>query len=324
MKASCTDDEFIRIWSEQLSSTKVSRILGISPRSAQARRRSIEGRRGIVMPTFDENRPAYNDPKFRISANHAVINADIADGVVLIGSDAHIWPGPLTTMQRAFIHFARKIKPTAIIANGDFFDGARASRWAHSSWGDMGQKPSIRQELEAVKDYMSAVVAASPESKRFWTLGNHDARFESKIVSVAPEFEGVQGLSLKDHFPLWHPCWRVDINDDIIVRHRELGGEHADFRNAQTSGKTMVTGHDHRCGVTPWRNYTGTKWGVRCGFMGDSPQDPQYVNYLEAKEPNWLPAFVVLTFRAGRLLWPELCTKHDDDNVEFRGEVITV
>ena len=46
---------------------------------------------------------------------------------------------------------------------------------------------------------------------------------------------------------------------------------------------------------------------------------------LEASEAvNWHPAFVVLTFKSGRLLWPELVIKHDDSAVEFRGEVIPV
>lgn len=324
MKAACSEDEFIRIWKRELSATAVAKVLKTSVRAVNERRRRIESTIGYVLPVFDPARPRYTSAEFRVSANHSVVNATITDGMVIIGSDAHIWPGELTTMQRAFLQFARDLKPTAIIANGDFFDGARASRWAHSSWGDMGQKPSIRQELDAVKDYMSSLVAASPQSKRFWPLGNHDARYEAKIIALAPEYEGVPGLSLKDHFSMWTPCWRVDINDDVIVRHRELGGEHADFRNTVNSGKSMVTGHDHRTGVTPWRNYRGTQWGVRCGYLGDSPQDPQFVNYLEAKEPNWHPAFVVLTFKDGRLLWPELVTKHDDAHVQFRGKVIAV
>jgi hypothetical protein len=58
--------------------------------------------------------------------------------------------------------------------------------------------------------------------------------------------------------------------------------------------------------------------------MADSPQDSQFVHYLEGREVNWQPAFVVMTWKGGRLLWPELCVKHDDTHVEFRGEVIEV
>jgi hypothetical protein len=316
-----TDAQFIAAWKDLQSASKVGRHFNMSDRAAHDRKRRIERNHGIILPVFDPRRPQYNT---HISENRAIATYTIQDGTILIGSDAHIWPGPLTTMQRAFVAFASKLKPKAIIANGDFVDGARTSRWPHGSWTDEKHKPSVRQELEAVQDYMDKVVKAAPAARRFWTLGNHDARFESRLVQAAPEYSGVHGTSLKDHFPEWIPCWRVDVNSDVVVRHRELGGEHADHRNVQSAGKSVVSGHDHRANVTPYHDYTGTRWGVRCGYMADSPTDSQFVHYLEAREPNWQPAFVVLTFKGGRLLWPELCVKHDDGHVEFRGEVIKV
>lgn len=315
--AKTTDEEFINLWHQHCSAAKVARVLGIIERSVQSRRRSIEGRHNIVLPTIDPRRPSYNTYK----PEGAVATYEIKDGTVLVGSDAHIWPGELTTMQRAFLHFANRLRPSAIIANGDFFDGARVSRWPTIGWE---QKPSVRQELEAVQDYMGELVKASPRSKRFWPLGNHDARFETRIANSMPELEGVAGVHLKDHIPGWIPCWRVDVNDDIVIRHREVGGEHADWNNVVKGGKTIITGHDHRTGVVPFHNYRGLHFGVRCGFLADSPLDPQFVNYMEAREPNWHPAFIVLTFRGGRLLWPELVTRHDEGKVEFRGEVINV
>ncbi len=319
MAASCTDQEFIALWKEHQSGTAVAKALRIAARSVLERRRRIEAKFGIVLPVFDERRPQYNT--IGHESNKAVIKYAISDGVVLVGSDAHIWSKPWTTMQRAFLHFASTIKPAAIIANGDFFDGARISRWPSIGWE---QKPSVAQELEAVQDYLGELEKASPKSKRFWPCGNHDARFESKIAANLPEFASVKGVHLKDHFPFWTPCWRVDINDDVVVRHRELGGEHADYRNTQTGGKTIVTGHDHRATVTAYSDYTGIRWGVRCGYMCESPEDGQFVNYLEARQPNWCPAFVVLTFKDGRLLWPELVTKFDDAHINFRGSLVAV
>lgn len=316
MKAACTEDEFVALWHQLQSPTKVARALGVSLRNAQDRRVRIEGRRGIELPVQQR--------KVALVENRAVAKYGVEDGTILVGSDAHLWPGPLTTIQRAFLHMAKALKPVAIVANGDWFDGARVSRFPHGSWADERHKPSVRQELEAVQDYMGEVEKACPKAKKFWPLGNHDARFESRIVSTSPEYSGVQGTSLRDHFPMWIPCWRVDVNDDVVIRHREKGGEHADYRNVVEAGKTIVTGHDHRANVTPFHSYRGTHWGVRCGFMADSPTDPQFVHYLEAREANWQPAFVVLTFRGGRLLWPELCVKHDEGKVEFRGQVISV
>jgi hypothetical protein len=256
-----------------------------------------------------------------INANNAVVSIKIENGVVLVGSDAHIWPGPLSTMQRGFLQFAKMMQPYAIVANGDFCDFPQISRFQSIGWE---KKPTVADELAAVRDYMGSLAQAAPSAKRVWPLGNHDMRFETLIAAKAPEMANIHGVHLKDHFPQWQPCWRIDVNSDVVIRHRELGGEHADYRNVVSQGKTIITGHDHRTGVVPYRNYAGLHWGVRCGFLGDSADDPQYINYLECRQPNWIPAFVVLTFKNGRLLWPELATKFDDDHLEFRGEVVKV
>lgn len=313
-----TDQQFIDAYRTLQSQSAVCKQLGISNQSAHTRRKRLE-KQGIVLPQID-CRPAYN--RAEVDVSRAVYKLSVTDGSVLIGSDFHVWPGPLTTMQRAFIAFAKRLKPVAVICNGDVFDGARVSRHPSIGWES---KPSVRQELEAVQDFLGAVTKAAGKAKRIWPAGNHDLRFESRVAANLPEFEGVKGVHLKDHIPEWAACWRVDINDDVIVKHRGQGGEHADWNNVVKAGKTIVTGHDHRTGVVPYRDYNGIRWGVRCGYMGESPLDPQFVHYLEASEAvNWHPAFAVLTFMGGRLLWPELVTKHDDGSVEFRGEVIGV
>lgn len=315
----CSDDQFIRLARELQSVSAVAKAIGVTVRATFQRWAKIEKRHQIVLPKFHQ----LTGKPLLVEVDHskAVASLKIRDGTVIVGSDFHVINMERTTMQRAFVHFAKKLKPVAVVVNGDVADFGQISRYPSIGWES---KPSLIQELRAVEDFLGELAKAAPAAKKIWPMGNHDARFESRLAAVAPEFREVKGIHLKDHFPLWLPCWRLDINDDVIIRHRELGGEHADFRNVQTSGKTIVTGHDHRTGVVPWRNYRGLHWGVRCGYMADSPRDQQFVNYLEGKEPNWHPAFAVLTFRAGKLLWPELVTKHDDGVVEFRGELVEV
>jgi 3',5'-cyclic AMP phosphodiesterase CpdA len=317
--AACSDDQFMRLAHELQSVELVAKAIGVSASGTFKRWARLEKKHGIVLPKFSLK--THKPITAAVDGSKAVVNLSIADGVVIVGSDLHIIDTQWTTMQRAFVHFAKKLKPAAVILNGDVADFGQISRHPSIGWET---KPSLIHELRAIEEYLGQLAQAAPGAKKVWTLGNHDARFESRIAAVAPEFREVKGIHLKDHFPLWLPCWRCDINDDVVVRHREMGGEHADFRNVQIAGKTIVTGHDHRTGVVPWRNYTGLHWGVRCGYMADIPRDPQFVNYLEGKEPNWHPAFAVLSFKGGRLLWPELVTKHDDGNVEFRGEIVAV
>lgn len=309
-----TDQEVISAFREFQSTIQVSRHLGIAREALQRRRRRIEKRLGIVLPVHDA-RQQYHSASVD---QKAIARYGIKDGTILIGSDAHIWPGPLTTMQRAFLWFAKKHKPDCIVVNGDMFDGAAISRFPSIGWE---KKPSVQQELEAVQDYLGELLKASPNSKRFWPAGNHDLRFESKLAAVAPEFAGVKGIHLKDHIPGWVPCWRVDVNDDVVIKHRQANGLHAVYNNTLKSGRTMVTGHLHSLKVTPWTDYNGTRYGVDTGTLAE-PEGGQFVNYLEAGPTNWRSGFVLLTFKGGKLLYPELAMKFDEDSFEFRGEVI--
>lgn len=314
----CSDDEFIALFKNLQSPTAVAKELGVTLRAVQSRRDRLEKKTGTVLPQYDE-RPAYN--RAGVDHNKAIYKLEVSDGSILVGSDFHVWPGTRTTMQRAFVEFAKLLRPVAVIANGDVFDGASISRFPSIGWES---KPTVKQELEAVSDFLGDVVKAAGKAKRIWNLGNHDARFESRIAAVAPEFAGVKGVHLKDHFEQWVSAWRTDINGEVVVKHRGVGGEHADWNNVLKSGMTFVTGHDHRAGVVPYHDYRGMRWGVRCGYMAEGPTDPQFVNYMEASAPNWHPAFAVLTFKRGRLLQPEICWKFDEGIVQFRGELFEV
>lgn len=320
------DQFFASVWRECGGVPKlVYEKLGISKAKVAERRRNVERRLGIHLPTADmQGRARYNTAAVLTKQNEgAVLRRTVLNGVVLIGSDAHIWPGPLSTMQRAFIAACGWFDDLrGVVLNGDVFDGATISRHPSIGWE---KRPTVQEELQAARQFTDRVVKATPNVEfRDWPAGNHDLRFESRLAMLAPEYRGVAGIHLKDHFPGWTPCWRLDVNDDLVIRHREYGGEHADWTNVVRGGKSIVTGHDHRTGVVLYRDYRGIRYGVRSGFLGDSPLDPQYIHYLEAREPNWHPAFVVLTFRRGILLPPELVTKHNDKSVVFRGQVLKV
>jgi hypothetical protein len=313
-------DEFIRVYRTLQSAKGVAEHFGISVRNVQSRRERLEAL-GIVLPQRD-HRPAYRRAS-SLDAERAVCAMSVQNGHVLIGSDFHIRPGHRTTMQMAFIKFAHDLRPEAIVLNGDVCDFPQISKHPSIGWES---RPTVKQELEAVGDFLGDLLKGLKRTtRRAWCAGNHDLRFESRIAANLPELAGLDGVHLKDRFPQWTPCWRVDLNDDIVIKHRGQGGEHADWNNVVKGGKTMVTGHDHRANVTAYRDYRGVRWGVRCGYMGESPLDSQFVHYLEANEAMpWIPAFAVLTIRDGRLLWPELVTKHDDGTVNWRGEVLTV
>lgn len=244
----------------------------------------------------------------------------LQSGVVLVASDGHYWPGEPSTAHRAFVRFCKKLKPSIVVFNGDVLDAPTISRHPPIGWD---HAPDLRDELEACEERLNEIVKASGKAKRYWPLGNHDGRFETRLAQAAPEFKGVSGLSLSDRFPDWEPCWSLFINDSVVVKHRFKGGIHATHNNALWAGRTMVTGHLHSLKVTPLSDYSGTRWGIDSGTLAD-PTHPAFQDYTEDNPRNWRSGFVVLTFRDGRLLWPELVHVVKPGAVEFRGELIDV
>ena len=248
------------------------------------------------------------------------LHLDIKNGTVFIGSDAHIWPGPQTTAIRGFIKLIKEMKPKAVIMNGDVMDFPRISRHPPIGWA---RTPTVEEEIEAAIDQMHEIATVAGRVPKIWPLGNHDSRFETKLHSFAPEFAGVHGTSLSDHFPLWDKCWACEINDDIVVKHRYKGGLHATHNNTVSAGKTTVTGHLHSLKVTPFTDYRGTRYGVDCGCLADT-DSRAFVDYTEQNPLNWRSGFCILTFKDGELLPPELVMKWGEGKVAFRGEIIKV
>ena len=314
MKPTCSDADFINLF-EQHGAAETARLLGIGERRIHERRARLEPKIGrqLVPPS---NRTT------RIGAEHAArLRFDVKDGVAIVGSDAHIWPGPMTTGMRAFVKFCKDMRPQIAVLNGDVMDLQQISRHPPIGWEN---HPTVADEIEAAQDQLHKIESAVPKTcKLVWTLGNHDARFETRLATIAPEYARMNGFHLKDHFPAWSACWSVFVNDEVVIKHRWKGGTGATRANTLNAGKSMVTGHLHSSKVTPLTDYNGTRYGVDTGCLA-SPSHPAFTDYTEDSPKDWRSGFVVLTFHNGQLLMPELVQVWDDDHVQFRGKVIRV
>lgn len=307
-----SEDTFIAVWMKYRSAQAVANAIGISVRNVLSRRRRIEAKFGIEL---NSQRNAVRH--FELEDHPGIVNLNIKNGTVLVASDCHYWPGIITTAHIAFVQMCKELKPSAVIMNGDVLDGARISRHPPIGWE---QRPTLIQELESCQQRLSEIEDAAPNAKKIWTLGNHDARFETRLASVAPEFANIHGVHLKDHFSKWSPAWSCWINEDTVIKHRYKGGIHATHNNTVMSGKTMVTGHLHSLKVTPYSDYNGTRWGVDTGTMAPL-YGPQTSDYCETNPVNWRQGFAVLTYHNGRLLWPELVHVCGNGEFEFRGKL---
>lgn len=313
-QAACPDHDFIRLFNE-LGAHKTARRLKVAVANVFRRRKNLELKYGkkILAP---DNRSG-RDPSHDHPARHQI---SIPNGIVIVASDAHYWPGEPSTAHRALVKFCKTLKPKAVVMNGDVLDFAAISRHPPIGWET---QPTVIEEIEVAKERLHEVeLAAGRGVQKIWTLGNHDARFETRLATVAPEYAMVNGVHLRDNFPQWTPCWATWIND-VVIKHRFKGGVHAPHNNTVAAGKSMVTGHLHSLKVTPYSDYNGTRYGVDGGCIAD-PDHPAFTDYTEDNPKNWRSGFVVLTFRDGTLMWPEVVSVFDKKRVEFRGELHAV
>jgi hypothetical protein len=307
-----SDEAIIEALKRLGSPTQAAKELGMDVTNVYKRRDTIQKRLGISLPSFNASQNSV--VKTIIPENRRILQHEVKDGMVFIASDCHYWPGEITTAHRAFVTLLKEFKPTTAILNGDVFDGSRISR--HEPL--MGTNPPTpKQEIEACQDRLDEIRNASKNARCLWTFGNHDVRLHRYIAINAPELSDFQGLF--DYFPGWHTGWRVDINDNVVVKHRWHNGLHATYNNTLKSGRSIVTGHLHKLQSVGYSDYNGRRWGVDTGTLAE-PYGEQFV-YTESNPVNWCSGFAILTFRDGKLLPPELCEVIDGE-AYFRGEKV--
>jgi hypothetical protein len=310
----CTDTEFIQLWGQLQSATRLSEHLGISIRAVHLRRRNIEKQYKMSLNSSDHRGVYYDKNRPKSFSPLKQIELGILDGTVLIFSDAHFIPSQRSTAFKALLWAIQEFKPKAVICNGDAFDGASISRH------DVTDQPAttVIQELKATQAALGEIEelakAVRHNVKLLWTWGNHDIRFGNRLAQHAPQFKDVIGFKLTDHFLDWEFCWAVWPTEQVIVKHRYKGGVHATHNNTVNAGVSIVTGHLHSLKVTPFSDYNGCRYGVDTGTLAE-PDGPQFT-YAELNPSNHRSGFAVLNFFDGQLLLPELVQKFGEDQIQ--------
>lgn len=318
-----SEAEFVATWHRYGNVTRMAEATGINTRAIQTRRQRLS-RKGHDLPTrpepgYESRTPIGNRAGWTFPRQEELT---IPDGVVVVFSDCHYWPGEPTIAHKALLNVIKAVKPRAVIANGDIFDGGSIGRHDSHGWAD---KPSVKQELEACQERMGEIELAIPKGcETVWNVGNHDVRFERNLCSKVPEYANLMGMRLEDHFDRWHLRWSTLINEaapiPTMVKHRfASSGIHAGYNSTLRAGYHTVSGHTHQLEVKPWGDYRGRRYGVQTGSLADL-HGPAF-EYHENSPSAACSGFAVLTFRDGNLLPPELC-EVIDGVAHFRGEVV--
>ena len=159
-----TDAIFIELF-DTLGPEKAAEKLGLSARAVYARRRRLEDRHNVPI-----NGPISSFPIERTQYAHRA-EVTVSDGVVIVASDAHYWPGEPSVMHKALVAFCKEYKPRAVIFNGDVIDAPQISRHPPIGWET---RPKLADEIECAKDRLHEIEKAAFKADKIWCLGNHD------------------------------------------------------------------------------------------------------------------------------------------------------
>ena len=334
--AKCSDEQFIELWNQLKSGSKVAKALEMDVRGVMARRRRIEKTYKILLavdskkyhPNLQIEQIKQQLSRRLEETRHNVRRGiQMESGRAIIFSDAHFYPDTETTAYQALLEAIKEFQPEVIICNGDAFDGTSISRHARINWSDA---PTVMEELDAVKHYLGEIEGASKfKSNLIWTLGNHDARFETYLSNNVPQYGGITGFSLSDHFPTWKPCWSYFVNNDCQIKHKWKGGKFGGANNTLHGGIHIATGHTHVLSVDAYTDHSpifqnGTRYGIQTGTLAN-PKGNQFIDYCEDNPVNWRSGFVLMTWHKSQLLMPEMFQVWDEEEgtVQFRGKVYT-
>lgn len=318
-KPGISDDEFIVLWNKfNGSATNLAKHLNITLRGVFARRRRIEKKKELHLPSERLWGGAIKKISYRQVAE------DIS-GPVVIFSDLHAWPGDRSPAFFALLAVIKKLKPRLIVNNGDAFDGATISRHPPMGYLDL---PTVEQELSYCQELLTQIEQAAPrETPLIWNAGNHDNRFTARLAHMAPEFAKIKGCDLRDHFPKWTWGWSLVVNPgtqgETLIKHRWHNGQHAAFNNVLKSGVNVVTGHTHQLKAVPFADLRGRRWGVETGCLSPIGLEAgDKFSYAEDNPSGSCQGFVILHYdETYRMLPPELA-ETINGSVYFRGQKI--
>lgn len=294
-------DKAIEMYSKGLSSIKIAEILGVTDRSV----------RYWVKDKVDVLK------RENITVEQTYLT--LKDGVVLLFSDAHFnISGEMSTAAKALLKVAKKLNPDIVIDLGDGTDFATISKHDPNGWED---RQSVADEIKTYNAFLDELRSNSKKARHIMLVSNHNIRFNKFLASHAPQFRGVKGFSFEEQFENWEHTVSAWINDDTILLHEWATSRNAALANVTKAGCNICTGHTHVLNIQPLSNFMGDYWGIQTGTLAEVKNNPLF-RYTKGTALNWMQGFVVLTYRDGKLQYPEVVYVNKNNEAIFRGEVV--
>ena len=204
--------------------------------------------------------------------------------------DVHVPYQDETTID-IFCQIAKDIQPEHIVYGGDMIDCEALGRWTKETVED-----GIYQTLEELLDFRNLVHdkvnEAAPNSKYYWTLGNHEFRLQEaikdnpnrdKIIDLPNMFTGIKFCNYNDHIKI----------GKLYFTHGIFHNDAHAKKHVLTYGANVLYGHLHTEQV-----YTMVTRGRGKAYKATSIPCACTLNpsYMKNKPNSWTNGFAIIYF----------------------------
>lgn len=203
-------------------------------------------------------------------------------GSTLVIGDSHFpFCAPIQLARVA--NFARILKPKNIVQMGDLHDFYALSKFPRSR-NCYNPFEEVELAREMAGKFWAGVKKASPDSKCYQLLGNHDERPHKRILEACPDSEVFFSYKSCFQFDGVETIW--DIRDELELDGRLYFHFRKNFgTNVPHFGKSCIFGHTHR---EQWKRFDfgrGSLFEFNIGLFGD----PTYkeLSYTPSKVTHW-------------------------------------
>lgn len=151
---------------------------------------------------------------------------------------------------QAALKYGKRQGCDAVFIGGDFLDGYKISRFAHTP-----NAPSFQLELQIGVQILTAIAKYFPNALRIFKIGNHEDRLDNYIRNNAPELWTDEGDAIKDRLRLKELDYSLVLSSQIttagdlgLFHGHEIpgGGTVAPARNKFLRAyANIICGHHH-------------------------------------------------------------------------------
>ena len=182
---------------------------------------------------------------------------------------------------------------------GDLIDCYTLSRFDRNP----SRRDDLQLEIDRAHNLLVHIRRDCPNADIRYSEGNHEDRLRKMLWSKAPALAPLRNLTIPDLLGLkdlgikWHAAGEPYKIGDLWYSHghllRKQASQSARAASDEINGSIMV-GHCHREGWSPFTTLTGTHHAYECGHMSD----PSQLDYVSGVF-NWQAGWAEVTFLEG-------------------------